>query len=276
MLQQGSGLWWYDVTTMQPISFWDDPPGCVFRLEFSPDGKLIILVTKHNPINLKVMDIARGECVLEIEEQSAYGDFACSSNGKWIAIADYEGHVRVLDIHTGEQIAQMDRGEHKWKTNDIEGLTFTPDGERLASMVRNHRKYSKENVCLNPDDEAAQIYVWEPQTGKPIVKFPGETFAISDDSRLIAGGSTDGTLRYDELLYSDIAVWDIAASEQIAYFTEHNDEIMSISVFFLVETTSHQSDDILLEWEIATGSVQRVAPNFDKPFYAKQRAAIRY
>ncbi len=260
-----SGLWWYDVASMQPISFWDDSQGCVFNIEFSPDGKLVILVTKHATI--KVMDVTSGQCVLEIEEQSAYAGLACSSNGKWIAIADYEGHVRVLDIHTSEQIAQMDRGEHKWKTNDIEGLTFTPDGAGLASMVGNHRKYSKENVCLNPDDEHAQIYVWEPQTGKPIVKFPGETFAISDDSRLIAGGSTDGTLHYDELLYSDIAVWDITANEQIAYFTEHNDEIMSIT-FSPCGKYIASSDDILIEWEIATNSVKRVAPNMDEPFYA--------
>ena len=268
------GLWWYDVTTMQPISLWNNPQGCVFGIDFSPDGKLIILVTKHATI--KVMEVTSGECVLEIEEQSAYAGLACSSNGKWIAIADYEGHVRVLDIHTGEQIAQMDRGEHKWKTNDIEGLTFTPDGERLASMVRNHRKYAKDNVCLNPDDETAQIYVWEPQTGKPLVKFPGETFAISQDSRLIAGRSTDGTLHDDELLYSDIAVWDITNSEQIAYFTEHNDEIMSIA-FSTCGKYIASRDDILMEWEITTGSVKRVAPNFDEPFYANngQLYAIR-
>ncbi len=262
-----SGLWWYDVASMQPISLWDDPLGCVFRLEFSPDGKLVILVTKHNPINVKVMDVASGECVLEIEEQSAYARLACSSNGKWLAIADYEGHVRVLDIHIGEQIVQMDRGEHKWKTNDIWGLTFTPDGSLLAAMVSNDKENSKEHECLDPDGEGPQIYVWEPETGKPLVKFPGETFAVSQDSRFIAGGSTDGTLIDDELLYSDIAVWDIAASEQIAYFTEHDDEIMSIA-FSLCGKYIASHDDILLVWEIATGSVQRVAPNFEGPFYA--------
>ena len=38
--------------------------------------------------------------------------------------------------------------------------------------------------------------------------------------------------------------------------------------FLLVENTLQSSDDILLVWEIATGSVQKVVPNLDKPFYA--------
>lgn len=259
-----NGLWWYDVASMRPISFWDAPQGCVFRLEFSPDGKLVILVTKQ--AMLKVMDVESGKCMLEIEVQNHYGDIACSSNGKWFAIAR-EGHVRLLDLHTGEQISQMDCGEHTCKTNDIWDLTFTPDGSQLAAMVSNDKENLKDNEFSNLDGEGLQIYVWEPETGKPLVKFPGKTFAISSDSRLIAGGSTDGTLHYDELLYSDIAVWDIAASEQIAYFTEHNDEIMSIT-FSPCGKYIASSDDILLEWEIATGSVQRVAPNFDRPFYA--------
>ncbi len=258
------GLWWYDVATMRPISLWNDPQRCVFNIEFSLDGKLIILVTNHVPPRIRVMDVESGECLLEIEEQSPYGDIACSSNGKWLAIAR-EGHVRVLDLHTGEQISQMDRGEHTCETNDIWDLTFTPDGSLLAAVVSNDKENSKENEHSNPHGDGPQIYVWEPETGKPLVKFPGKTFTISPDSRLIASDSTDGTLHYDELLYSDIAVWDITASEQIAYFTEHDDEIMSIT-FSPCGKYIASCDDILMEWEIATGSVRRVAPNFNEPF----------
>ena len=53
-------------------------------------------------------------------------------------------------------------------------------------MVWNHKERSDEKVPLNPDDELPQIYVWDPKTGKPLVKFSGDTFAISPDSRLIS------------------------------------------------------------------------------------------
>lgn len=255
------GLLWYDVNTMRPISLWDNPQGSVFNIDFSPDGELVILVTGHATIN--VMDVASGNCVLELEEQSIYTVLACSSTGKWFATADNEGHIRVLDLHTGRHITQIDLGVYKYFSD----LTFTPDGTGLASMVWNHNEISDEKVNLNPDDELPQIYVWDPKTGRPLVKFSGNTFAISPDSRLIAGGSTDGTLRDDELLYSDIAVWDIATSEQIAYFTGHDDEIRSI-VFSPCGKYIASSDDILLVWEIATGSVQRVVPNLYEAFYA--------
>ncbi|RKU31063.1 hypothetical protein C6497_02690 [Candidatus Poribacteria bacterium] len=269
------GLWWYDVATMKPISLWDHIGRLVVGINFSPDGKWVIL-SNVTP-SVKVVEVETGETVFEMEDQNAYAGLACSSNGKWVAVADQEGHVRVLDIHTGKQIAQMDRGEHKWKTNDIEGLTFTPDGSLLASMVRNHKKYSKDNEVMNPDDEDEQIYVWDPETGKPVVKFAGNTFEISQDSRLIAGASTDGTLTDDELLYSDVAVWDIATSEQITYFTEHSNWINSIA-FSPCRKYIASEDETLLVWEIATGTVQKLIPNVQDPFYSNtgQLYAIRY
>lgn len=269
------GVWWYEVATMHPISLWNHIGRFVMKIDFSPDGKLVILSTVAPSV--KVLEVETGETVFEVENQNAYSGLTCSSNGKWLAVADQEGHVRVFDINTGEQIAQMDRGEHKWKTNDIEGLTFTPDGTLLASMVRNHKKYSKDNEVLNPDDEDAQIYVWEPETGKPVVKFAGERFEISQDSRLIAGGSTDGTIIDDEARYTDVAVWDIATSEQIAYFTEHDNWIRSIA-FSSCGKYIASNDDILMVWEIATGSVKDIYPNVEEPFYSNsgQLYAIEY
>lgn len=32
------GLWWYELTTMQPIALWEAEGGMVSALEFSPDG----------------------------------------------------------------------------------------------------------------------------------------------------------------------------------------------------------------------------------------------
>lgn len=259
------GLWWYDVGTMKPISLWNHIGRSALNIGFYPDGKWVLLTTVSPSV--KVMEVETGETVLELTDQNAYAGLACSSNGKWLAVADQEGHVIVLDIHSGEQIAQMDRGEHKWKTNDIADLTFTPDGTMLAAIVQNHKKYSEDNEVLNPDDEDAQIYVWEPETGEPVVKFAGNTFAISQDSRLIAGGSTDGTLIDDELVYTDVAVWDIATSEQITYFTEHSNEIESVA-FSPCGKHIASNDDILMVWEITTGAVQKVYPNVDDPFYS--------
>ncbi len=275
----GVGLWWYDVNTMQPISLWKVPGGYVNTIDFSPDGSLIIMNTVGSTI--RIMDVETGECLREIKGQDGFGGLACSSNGKWAAISGGSGFVNVLDIETGEQIAQMDRGEHKWKSNDIYDLQFTPDGALLAAIAGNpfHISDEMENYdeILNPDSEGSQIYVWDPKTGKKIIKFAGHRFALSSDNRLIAGSSPDEMTTNGKRVDSNISVWEISTGEQIAYFTEHTEWIDSIA-FSPCGKYIASSDDNLRIWDIETSSEQKVYPDFTDPFYSNsgQLYAIRY
>ena len=265
----GLGLWWYDVQAMLPISLWDIPEGPVFKIDFSHDGKWIVIDTVNS---IKVMDVETGDCVIQIDEQNGYGGITCSSNGKWIAISDMQGQVNVLDINTGNHIAQMDRGEHKWKANDIHDLTFTPDGTLLAANPGNPKLYSgdKENYnqCVNPDTEGSQIYVWNPETGEALIKFPGNEFVLSSDSCLVAGSSPDETLTDSKRIDSNISVWNISSGEQIALFTEHSDWVYDITFSPCGEYIA-SSDGILRVWDIATSSEQKVYPDYSDPFYAE-------
>ena len=130
----GVGLWWYDVSSMLPISLWETERGLINSLDFSHDGKWIVIGSWDQVI--KVLDVQTGECVTHMEGQDAFGGLACSSNGRWIAIAVMNGVVKVLDIHSGECIAQMDRGAHEFQSNDIHQLEFSPDGKLLAATSR--------------------------------------------------------------------------------------------------------------------------------------------
>ncbi len=275
----GVGLWWYDVTTMQPISLWKVAGGDVNTIDFSPDGRLIIMNTVGSII--RIMDVETGECIREIKDQDGFGGLACSSNGKWAAISGGSGFVNVLDIETGLQIAQMDRGEHKWKSNDIYDLQFTPDGTLLAAIAGNpfHSSGKKETYdeILNPDSEGSQIYVWDPTTGKKLVKFAGHRFALSSDSRLVAGSSPDETSTNEKCVDSNISVWDISTGEQIAYFTEHTEWIDSLT-FSPCGKYIASSDETLRIWDIETSSELKVYPNFTDPFYSNtgHLYAIKY
>ena len=265
----GIGLWWYDVESMLPISLWDIPEGPVFKIDFSHDGKWIVIDTVNS---IKVLDVETGECVIQIDEQNGYGGITCSSNGKWIAISDSQGHVNVLDINTGNHIAQMDRGEHKWKANDIHDLTFTPDGTLLAANPGNPKLYfdDKENYnqCVNPDTEGSQIYVWNPETGEALIKFAGDQFILSPDSCLVAGSSPDETLTDSKRIDSNVSVWDISSGEQLALFTEHSDWVYEITFSPCGEYIA-SSDGTLRVWDIATSSEQKVYPDYSDPFYAE-------
>ncbi|MDE0088203.1 MAG: sigma-70 family RNA polymerase sigma factor [Candidatus Poribacteria bacterium] len=252
------GLWWYDVSSISPISLWEPGKGSASSIDFSPDGKWIIIYIGKETI--KVLDIQSGECVMQIDDHDAYNDLVCSSNGKWVATASMKGVVKVLDIQTGECIAQMDRGEHKWQSNDIAKLQFSPDGKLLAAYAGNPKLYSNDEL-LNPDAEGPQIYVWCPETGKVVLKFAKHNFTFSPDSRLLAVTCPDETLNDDESVDRWVSVWDVTSGEHISQFTGHDDEIDAVA-FSPCGQFVASSDGVLRVWDIATGSEVKFFPDF--------------
>lgn len=250
------GLWWYDVASMSPISLWETKRGMVNSIDFSHDGKWIIIDTADDVT--KVLDIQSGECVTQIEGQDACGGLACSSNGKWIAIAGINGVVKVLDIHSGECVAQMDRGAHEFQSNDIHQLEFSPDGKLLAATAGNP-ELSRDGQVLNPDTEGTQTYVWHPETGEAIVKFAGRNFAFSPDSRLLAGAAADETSGDANRIDRCISVWDVTTGERTSHFSAHTDWVDDITFSpcgeFLVSSSRDKS---LRVWDITNGVEKKV------------------
>ena len=269
----GVGLWWYDVASMSPISLWETERGSVNSLDFSHDGKWIVIANSDRTI--KVLDVQRGACITQIENQDAYGGIACSSNGRWIATSDGSGIVKVFDVHKGELLAQMDRGTHKWKANDIYQLQFSPDGKRLAACAGNPPLYSNAednyDQLLNPDTEGYQIYVWDPETGEAIIKFAGSELAFSQDSRLLAGASPDETVCDADRADRCVSVWDITSRERVAHFTGHTDWLRADAIAFSpCGQFIASSDGTLRVWDITTGSEKIAYPDFEDPFYSKE------
>lgn len=269
-MSTGIGLWWYDASTMSPISLWETERGLIDSIDFSHDGKWIVIANSDGII--KVLDVQTGKCVTQIENQDASGGLACSSNGRWIATAALDGIVKVIDVHSRMPIAQMDRGEHEWKSNDISRLQFSPDGKRVAARAGNPELYSDEGdddyQLLNPDTEGDQIYVWDPETGEAIIKFAGYVFAFSQDGRLLAGAASDETVEDTERVDRCVSVWDITSKERIAHFTGHSDWVDAIA-FSPCGQFVASSDRTLRVWDIATGSQKQAYPDVYDPFYTK-------
>ena len=267
----GMGLWWYDAFSMSPISLWETERGLINSIDFSHDGKWIVIANSDGII--KVLDVQSGECVAQMENQAAYAGLACSSNGRWIATADSDGIVKVIDVHSGMTVAQMDRGKHEWKANDIRQLQFSPDGKLLAANAGNPKLYSNDDdnydQLLNPDTEGDQIYVWAPETGEAIIKFTGWRLAFSQDSRLLVGTSPDGTVGDADRVDCCVSVWDIASGERIAHFTEHTDWVYDIAFSPCKQFVASEHEGMLRVWDFVTGSQKMAYPNFEGPFYTK-------
>ncbi|MDD9974973.1 MAG: WD40 repeat domain-containing protein [Candidatus Poribacteria bacterium] len=258
----GMGLWWYDVSSMLPISLWEMKRGLISSVGFSHDGKWIVIGSWDQVI--KVLDVQTGECVTQMEGQDAFGGLACSSNGRWIAIAVMNGVVKVLDIHSGGCIAQMDRGAHEFQSNDIRQLEFSPDGRFLAAAT-----------APNPDTEDPQTYVWHPETGALIVKFAGRNFAFSPDSRLLAGAAADATLNDTDRVESCVSVWDVTTGECISHFSAHTDWVDVVTFSPCGEfLMSSSTDKSLRVWDIAKGVQKKAYTDFrsawKQPFYSPE------
>ena len=269
----GVGLWWYDVSSMLPISLWETERGLISSVDFSHDGKWIVIGSWDQVI--KVLDVQTGECVTQLEGQDAFGGLACSSNGRWIATADMNGVVKVLDVQRGVCLAQMDRGTHEFQPNDISQLEFSPDGELLAATAQNPEVYLDEDQPLNPDTEGYQTYVWHPETGEAIVKFAGRDFVFSSDSCLLAGAAADETLNDANRVDRCVSVWDVTTGERIAHFTGHSDWVDDITFSSCGEfLVSSSRDKSLRVWDLAKGVKKKVYTNSETdwglPFYSPE------
>ena len=267
----GMGLWWYDVSSMSPISLWETKRGSVNSIDFSHDGKWIIIDASDG---IKMLDVQSGACVTQIEGHNASAGLACSSNGRWIAIAASNGIVKVLDVQNGACIAQMDRGAHEVQSNDIHQLEFSPDGKLLAARADNP-EISNDGQVLNPDTEGTQTYVWHPETGEAIVKFAGKNFAFSPDSRLLAGAAADETSGDADRVDRCVSVWDVTTGERISHFSGHSDGVDVVTFSPCGEfLLSSSRDNSLRVWDIANGVQKEVYNEFGRawklPFYSPE------
>ena len=258
----GMGLWWYDVPSMSPISLWQTKRGMVNSIDFSHDGKWIVIDTSDGII--KMLEIQSGTYIAQIEGHDASAGLVCSSNGRWIAVAASDGVVEVLDVQSGECIAQMDRGTHEWQSNDIRQLKFSPDGRFLTAAT-----------APNPDTEDPQTYVWHPETGEVIIKFAGRNFAFSPDSRLLAGAAADETLDDADRVDRCVSIWDVTAGERISHFSGHSDWVDVVTFSPCGEfILSSSGDNSLRVWDIANGVQKEVYTEFGsawkQPFYSPE------
>ncbi len=229
-----------------------------------------------------------------------------SQDGEWIAIANYDGVIKVMDVQSGECLAQMKRTEEhnvywhidfspdcKWiATANFDGIVEVLDVHRgvcIAEMDRGEREIVSADIyglefspngqyvaatAGNLGTEGTQTYIWCPETGKLIFKFAGGNyFSFSPDSRLLAGATPDELSSGDDRVDRCISVWDIAKAECIAHFAAHSDWVDAI-IFSPCSNfvASSSRDKSLHVWDVAKGLQKRVYENFGTsrtvPFYS--------
>ena len=221
-----------------------------------------------------------------------------SQDGEWIAIANSDGVIKVVDIQSGECLAQMKRTEEhnvywhidfspdsKWiATANFSGIVEVLDVHRgvcVAEMDRGEREVVSADIyglefspngqyvaatADNLGTEGTQTYIWCPETGKLIFKFAGRNFSFSQDSCLLAGVTFDEPIGDADPINHYISVWNITTSERISHFSVKNAWMDTIIFSPCGEFLASSSrDESLRVWDIAKGVQKTAYTDFQTP-----------
>lgn len=131
-LAMGGGKWnrqvqVYDLTTGQLTAELDITPDLT-GLAFSPDGNMLaLLASGEYPTPVLLWDFQTGQ-TRRLTTDQAISSVSFSLDGATLATGSFDGTLRLWDVTTGQPI--RDLGQH---VEMLTGLTFSPDGQWLAS-----------------------------------------------------------------------------------------------------------------------------------------------
>ena len=220
-----------------------------------------------------------------------------SQDGEWIAIANYDGVIKVMDVQSGECLAQMKRTEEHniyWRINfspdcrwiataNFSGIVEVLDvhqGICVAEMDRGNRKAGGADIyrlefspngkyvagTADVDTEGTQTYIWCPENGKLIFKFAGRNFSFSQDSCLLAGVTFDEPIGDADPINHYISVWNTTTGERISHFSVKSAWMDTIIFSPCGEFLAFSSrDESLRVWDIAKGVQKTAYTDFQTP-----------
>lgn len=191
------GLWWYELSTMQPVALWETERGMVSAVSFSNNGQWI--ATGNSDGIVRVLDTQNQQCIMEVGERRlnhGVAQLTFSPDGQHLAASHYHFHsVSVWSTKTGESVANSEPEEPKARYRGFP-LCFSPDGTLLAYLS-----------CDN------EISVKQIETGESIARFTVHTPRIDGSLLFSPCGEflAAGIRKKDsENLSANIHVWNVS------------------------------------------------------------------
>ncbi len=204
------GLWLYELPALSPIALWDTERGMTGSVSFSPDGSQIVTATSGG--NIKVWDIERGICTVEMDRGKQ--EISFSRDGQHLAGANRrmeKGKIYVWCPHTGTKVRETE----VQSPYDAYPLCFSPDLSLLAGK-NNPQKRPGRNIA-----DGDSITIWHVETGEQIADITGHPepvreFCFSPCGQLIAAGDWHGTIH----------VWNVESGQLETTYTDYGESEM--------------------------------------------------
>ncbi|MCG9128052.1 sigma-70 family RNA polymerase sigma factor [Candidatus Poribacteria bacterium] len=262
------GLWLYDTSTYEVIDMIPLESTEFNCLAYSVDGIFFAAGDRQGTIHLVNKETGNKT---EINAHTSWvNGLSFNPEGTILASAGRDYIIQLWDVNTGEHIKTLLR-----TNSEIQCITFSPDGETLASGENNVIRFFDidsgnektlnahsswvDDLSYSPDGKSIlsisdpkEIFLWDVNTlQKKILDGPVEGFPTSvdfnPDGRIIATGSWD----------NKVHLWHGPTGEYITAFSGHTSYV--VSVVFNPDGKSVASaaeDGTIRFWELETGTLK--------------------
>jgi WD40 repeat protein/serine/threonine protein kinase len=171
---------------------------CVTGLAFSPDKKLLALGCMDN--TLRLCDATSGTELRTLRGHDEAVNRVCFNSAGHLVSGDTGGSVALWDPATGIQLAAF-RAHH----GTITGLSFSPDGRRLATASYDYASGKGE------------VKLWDALRRKEVLTLPAQVaVTFSPDGHWIAAPATGSVVAATDLL-----VWDATPGPEVLTLHGH-------------------------------------------------------
>ncbi len=211
---------------------------------FSLDGALLALAGDKG--NVYLFEASNGEWLRLFQLAREISSLALSPNGKQLFMGSEDGILTILDVETGELLAE-------WIVQDgfVNGLTFGRDGETLAIAGADGETFVASLEHILPDDPPADSAKLEGRLPDEaiLISMSGHTDVINhlelnpDGTRYLTS-SWDGTAR----------VWDAASGELLLTLAGHQGRLWDATLTPDGERIATAgADGALILWDAESG-----------------------
>ncbi len=226
----GMGVWWYNLTTRQPVTLFETGRGMVSSITLC-SGQPVLAVSnsdKNGKQVIKIWDLQRQKRIAVMEyparmrddpPDNGYCSLCFSPSGQWLAASNH-GDV-IVDIY--ESLTGRVRTSLELPAEDI-ALCCNAEDNRFFWNFSGTLAFSPDDRLIASSHWSDFISVWDITLGKRISRLTGDpegvhALSFSPCGQFLSAGGVKGTVQ----------VWDTATWQLQQTYPSSGDDWMDIS-----------------------------------------------